>query len=183
MIISTNIEKYPDVTLALNRNPKSIGYGYTSDIKELHFMVNDKVDSKLIQHPHGVFLIQQNKPARVTQKMFAFFDTGTTIPFLIVNGDNSFLSSKKSSNPPVINGTGRTYNKLKVIFKDQSLILTIPKAFQTGAPKISDFKNSSINTLNMVLGLNSIAQYNFSFEFENRDKHIATHIHFFNRSK
>ena len=135
MIISTNIEKYPDVTLALNPNPKSLGYGYTSDIKELHFMVNDKVESKLIHHPHGVFLIQQNKPTRVAQKIQAFFDTGTTVPLLIANGDISLLGNKVSTNISMIKSTGRTFNKFKVIFKNnQSLILTMPKAFKSKIP-------------------------------------------------
>jgi hypothetical protein len=179
---STEIRTPPNVSLALHPSP-TIGYGYTASVKEIHFIVGDEVKKRLVEEIGVLYLEVGETRTSVGTSMASLFDTGTTLPMTVIDGDVNFLSETASSASMIVPFTGLPFDKFKMVFKEESqpLVIEIPSAvasvFPSSMPEVTDFDN--VNSLLVIVGISALSQYNFSIEFA--DVNTASHIHFSDR--
>jgi hypothetical protein len=177
---STGIRTPPNVSLALHPAPTT-GYGYTASIKEIQFVVGDEVKKRLVEELGVLYLEVGETRNSVGTSMASFFDTGTTVPMVVLDGDVNLLSDTVGSAGMLISFTGLPFDKFRMFFKEESqpLVIEIPSALASASlmPEVTDFDNA--DRLLVVVGISALSQYNFSIEFA--DVNTASHIHFSDR--
>ena len=156
-------------------DPGALSYGYTGTLVRLEYLQGDDVHTSLQQTEDGVSWVRGDRTAKVADSMLAFFDTGTTIPNVMVNGDISLMGDqvniKESAALPGKNAP--RYDGLRLVLSnaagdEQTLTASqwpaLAEQGATGIPQPEDFPQD-ISQLVAVAGLNFIGRYDLQFNF------------------
>jgi hypothetical protein len=156
-------------------DPGALSYGYTGTLVRLEYLQGDDVHTSLRQTDDGVNWVRGDRTTKVADSMLAFFDTGTTIPNVMVNGDISLMGDqvniKESAALPGKNAP--RYDGLRLVLsnaagEEQTLTASqwpaLAEQGATGIPQPADFPKD-ISQLVAVTGLNFIGRFDLQFNF------------------
>jgi len=151
-------------------DPGNLGYGYTARLLEADYVVDGAVQTRLVQTPTGVVLESGGSQTRIATDLIAFFDTGTSVPFLPLDGDVPFVSDQAPYAQFPTDPTAPNYDRVVLHFEDEAgRIVTLappaPPAPLTLPVLTARVVPAGLQHLVAIVGLNFIGHYDFQFEF------------------
>lgn len=171
------------IAAAINlTDPGALDYGYVAELESLEYLAGSDVVATLSATSDGVIYSTGGTQSRVANSLTTFFDTGTTVPSIPINGDDSLMGSQTRSmilkNPSdTSDGTGTqpTFDGLRARFTGtdgqpvtlassnwSALIKAAPESFDI--PAASEFP-ADLDQLVIVTGLNFLMGYGLEFTF------------------
>lgn len=166
-------------------SPGSLEYGYTAKVSRVDFIADDSVRASITTESDGVYLQRDRERSKIAETNLAFFDTGTTQPYVPLNGDISLLSDQVPNALIPFSGA-EPYDTVQFTFgvgRGDHVVLsnTTVRSYAPGpfltVPVASDFPDG-LEQLTTVVGLGTLAGYDFQFTFE--DGRAKT-VHFVQR--
>jgi hypothetical protein len=168
-------------------SPGTLDYGYTARLVRIEYYANNELETAVINDIDGVYVETAETSERIADDLMAFFDTGTTVPILIIDGDASLLSDRVPEDMILPENDAPFYDEVVAVFEDDSGFkirlrsgdVSVwqpenPWARVLTKPPVPD----GTKLLVYILGLNFIGQYNFQFDFSDGK---ATHVTFVER--
>lgn len=165
----------------------SLGYGYTASLLRIEYFAADALIAMIGAEADGVYYEQGNARTRIADEAFAFFDTGTTVPMLPIDGDISLLSDETASSLIESESAAPLYDSFRLVFRNalgEELILDSGEVTEWSADNpfarvlTPPAVPAGLSVLTVVAGLNFIGQFDFQFEF---DGGVATDVTFIER--
>ena len=153
-------------------SPGSLGYGYTAKVSRVDFIAQDSVRASIRTERDGVYLHRDGQRSKIAETNLAFFDTGSTQPYVPLNGDISLLSDQVP-NALIPFAGAEPYDTVQftfdvghgdhVVLSSSNVQSYAPDPFLT-VPAASDFP-AGLEQLTTVVGLGVLAGYDFQFTF------------------
>ena len=169
-------------------SPDTLDYGYTAKPARIEYYDDEQqVVAAIINTGDGVYVETEGTSERIADDLVSFFDTGTTLPIVIIDGDISLLSDRVPESMILPEDDAPLYDEIVAVFEDEygfefrlrSGNVSVwqpenPWARVLTKPPVPD----GARLLVYVFGLNFIGQYNFQFDFSDGK---ATHVTFVKR--
>lgn len=173
-------------------SPGTFGYGYTSIIQKIAFFEADATEphTEIETTDNGVIFRSEGSETKVAERLISFFDTGTTVPALLVQGDISLLGGEVSNSLIAPPADAPAFAKLEVTFTDTTgATKTMTQDYTEIAQKVPSLVGitpasaipEGLDSLVVVMGLNFIGHYNFQIDFSQPG--VAETITFFETGK
>jgi hypothetical protein len=154
-------------------SPGSLEYGYTAKVARVDFIADDSIRATIKTERDGVYLHRDGRRSKIAETNLAFFDTGSTQPYVPLSGDISLLSDQVP-NALIPFAGDEPYDKVQftfdvgdgdhVVLSSSNVQSYAPDPFLT-VPAASDFP-AGLEQLTTVVGLGTLAGYDFQFTFE-----------------
>jgi hypothetical protein len=179
--ISAGAQRIPLVS------PATLEYGYTARFVRMEYYADKELETAVVNKGDGVYIETAETSERIADNFVAFFDTGTTLPIVIIDGDISLLSDKVSESMILPEDDAPLYDEFVAVFEDES---GLEIKLRSGNVSVWQPENPWARVLTKppmpdgtkllvyVLGLNFIGQYDFQFDFSGGK---ATHATFIER--
>jgi len=168
-------------------SPATLEYGYTARFVRVEYYADEELVAAVINKSDGVYIETAETSERIADDLVSFFDTGTTVPIVIIDGDISLLSDEVPESIIVPEDDAPLYDEIVAVFEDESgLEIRLGSGdvsvWQPGNPWARVLTKPPVpdgtGLLVYILGLNFIGQYNFQFDFSGGK---ATHVTFVER--
>jgi hypothetical protein len=168
-------------------SPDTLEYGYTARLLRIEYYANNELETAVINDIDGVYVETAETSERIADDLMAFFDTGTTIPVLIIDGGASLLSDRVPEDMILPEDDAPLYDEVVAVFEDES---GLEIRLRSGNVSVWQPENPWSRVLTkppvpegtkhlvFILGLNFIGQYDFQFDFSGGK---ATHVTFVER--
>jgi len=168
-------------------SPATLEYGYTARFVRMEYYADKELVTAVVNNADGVYIETAETSERIADDFVAFFDTGTTLPIVIIDGGISLLSDRVPESMIFPEEDAPLYDEVVAVFEDEAgfeIMLRSgdvsvwqpenPWARVLTRPPVPD----GTKLLVYVLGLNFIGQYDFQFDFIGGK---ATHVTFMER--
>ncbi len=175
-------------------DPGTLDYGYVAELQSLEYLAGSDVVATLSATSDGVIYSTGGTQTRVANSLTTFFDTGTTVPSMPINGDESLMGSQtrsmilKSPSDTSTAGQQPSFDGLRATFAGangqpvtlassdwSALIKGAPDLFRI--PVASEFP-ADLDQLVIVTGLNFLMGYGLEFTFSDG---VAEQVRFYSR--
>jgi len=168
-------------------NPATLEYGYTARFVRIEYYADKELETAVVNKGDGVYIESAETSERIANDLVAFFDTGTTLPIVIIDGDISLLSDRVAESMILPEDDAPLYDEVVAVFEDES---GLEIRLRSGDVSVWQPENPWARVLTKppvpagaklivyVLGLNFIGQYDFQFDFSGGK---ATHATFVER--
>ncbi len=168
-------------------SPDTLAYGYTARLVRIEYYADEVLEAAVLNNADGVYIVTAETSERIADDLIAFFDTGTTLPVVIFDGDISLLSDNVPEGIILPEDDAPLYDEVVAVFEDESgselrLGSGDVSVWQPGNPWARVLTGPPVpddtGLLVYILGLNFIGHYDFQFDFSGGK---ATHVTFFER--